>query len=338
MSRVTRKQNRAPVRFARGGSHNRHTIFLFSLGGRATLLGGRTAMGDAGGLPAVFTERGRQLVFDSEAHTYSVNGTPVPASVTGLLDTLWHTDTQALAARCGPGARRRATGDEWATDEQVMAAWAKNRDAAAARGNAIHASLHAAVCGLAQCPPDAPPPPPGADEADGLWTQWLWDTVNGGDRAATLVLPEMPLWGTVLDGPGDGDDGTVVAGTPDLLVRRPGPRAGRGGAEAEADADADADAEVEAEWSIYDWKSVEPDRILDPYKGVVEAATGECVRGTKQVLYSVQLALYCAILRRHYGIDIPPERRFIVSVVPGETPQVVALAPDSDALAQIVAA
>jgi hypothetical protein len=162
------------------------------------------------------------------------------------------------------------------------------------------------------------------------WTQWLWDTVNGGDRAATLVVPEMPLWGTVVDGPGDGDDGTVVAGTPDLLVRRPGPRAGRGGTDAEADAD--------AEWSIYDYKSVESDRILDPYKGPVETVTGQSVRGTKQVLYSVQLALYCALLRRHYGIDIPPERRFIVSVLPGETPQIVPLAPDSDALAQIVAA
>ena len=287
------------------------------------------AAGGGTSLPAVFAERGRQLVFNSEAHTYSVNGKAVPASVTGLLDTLWPPpDPQTLAARCGPSARRRWTGDEWATDEQLMAAWEENRDTRAAEGNAIHASLHAAVCGLAQCPPDAPRPPPGADEADGLWTQWLWDTVNGGDRAATLVLPEMPLWGTVLDGPGDGNDGTVVAGTPDLLVRRPGFRAGR----------ADADADADAEWSIYDWKSVDADRILDPYKGVVEAATGQSVRGTKQVLYSVQLALYCAILRRHYGIDIPPERRFIVSVVPGETPQVVALAPDSDALAQIVAA
>ena len=286
-------------------------------------------MGDARGVPAVFAERGRQLVFDPDAHTYSVNGAPVPASVTGLLDTLWHTDTQALAARCGPGARRRWTGDEWATDEQVMAAWAKNRDAAAARGNAIHASLHAAVCGLAQCPPDATRPPPGADEADGLWTQWLWDTVNGGDRPAKLALPEMPLWGTVLDGRGE-NDGKVVAGTPDLLVQRPGPGAGRCGT--------DADADAGAEWSIYDWKSVDADRILDPYKGPVETVTGQSVRGTKQVLYSVQLALYCALLRRHYGIDIPPERRFIVSVVPGETPQVVPLAPDSDALAQIVAA
>ena len=273
-------------------------------------------MGDAGGIPTVFAERRGQLVFDSGAHTYSVNGKRVPASVTGLISTFWPTDTRALAAKCGPGARRRATGDEWATDEQVMAAWAENRDAAAARGNAIHASLHAAVCGLAQCPPDAPRPPPGADEADGLWTQWLWDFVNGGKQAATLVLPEMPLWGTVVDGPGDGD-GTVVAGTPDLLVCR-----GTG---------------VDAEWSIADWKSVVPELItLD--RGTVETVTGQSVRGTKQVLYSVQLALYCQLLRRHYGIDIPEERRFIVSVLPGETPQVVALAPDSDALAQIVAA
>jgi hypothetical protein len=277
----------------------------------------------AGGLPAVFTERGRRLVFNAEAHTYAVDGRVLPTSVTGLLDNLWPIDSASLAARCGPSARRRATGDEWASDEEVMAAWAATRDAAAAEGNAIHASLHATVCGLAQCPPDAPRPPPDAREADGLWTQWLFDEVNGGKRAATLVLPEMPLWGTVIDGPGNTNgDGTLVAGTPDLLVCRPG----------QSGTDADA------EWSIYDWKSPDADRILDPYKGTVETVTGQSVRGTKQVLYSVQLALYSALLRRHYGIDIPEERRFIVSVQWGETPQVVALAPDSDALAQIVAA
>ena len=124
-------------------------------------------------------------------------------------------------------------------------------------------------------------------------------------RDLVTTFPELIIAGPLFEG------GPIVAGTIDLLCydRRELPG---------------------HEWGICDWK-----------RGAVSSTGGDRddlgmgVRGSKHLIYSVQLALYAQILRLSYGIDV--KRQYIVHTIEGSEPEIIEPNPEAAAIAVVAA-
>lgn len=205
-----------------------------------------------------------------EDHRYLVtrpNGETVELgpSVSSFAGALWgEFNPVAAAKRCGPAARKRATGDPNASDKAVMEAWEANGKAAADRGTLIHATIEAMLLARNQehVPPPANVPPPCPVVAGWInkrFSERDWD-----------VHPELIVYGTVYDG------SPVIPGTIDLAAvnKRTGLV------------------------TLVDWKTGSVDDTRggkDPYFGL---------KGTKLAKYSFQLGTYKLILERWYGVSV----------------------------------
>ena len=205
-----------------------------------------------------------------EDHTYLVaraSGEEVELgpSVSCVSATFWGAfNAPLMARRCGPAARKRATGNPDASDKELEAAWKANGDAAAERGTAIHLIIEAYL--LARNPEHGPPPPD-ADPLCPIVASWIdaqypeseWDTI-----------PEMIVYGRVYDG------GRVIPGTIDLVaVNR-----------------------LTGRVTLVDWKT----GSVDDTKGRKDGLFG--LPGTRMAKYSLQLGIYKLILEREYGAEV----------------------------------
>ena len=86
-----------------------------------------------------FSTKDKAVVFDTESHSYTVNGTRLGLSVSGVVKAYWpEFNAASVAKRCGRTARIKWTGNPDATDAELVEAWDQNGKEASEKGTRIH--------------------------------------------------------------------------------------------------------------------------------------------------------------------------------------------------------
>ena len=98
-----------------------------------------------------------RIVFDEEAHTYTVDGSLVPLSVTGLIHQFCHEfDPGEAIQGMRPDTRKRYTEKGLVTEEAIIASWNTNGEVQRNRGTLMHFHIEQFLNGCAIGEPQSP--------------------------------------------------------------------------------------------------------------------------------------------------------------------------------------
>ena len=98
-----------------------------------------------------------RIVFDEEAHTYTVDGALVPLSVTGLIHQFCHEfDPGEAIQGMRPDTREKYAEKGLVTEEAIIASWNRNGEAQRNRGTLMHFHIEQFLNGCAIGEPQSP--------------------------------------------------------------------------------------------------------------------------------------------------------------------------------------
>ena len=98
-----------------------------------------------------------RIVFDEEAHTYTVDGSLVPSSVTGLIHQFCHEFDPGEAIRgMRPDTREKYADKGLVTEEAIIASWNRNGEVQRSRGTLMHFHIEQFLNGCAIGEPQSP--------------------------------------------------------------------------------------------------------------------------------------------------------------------------------------